>query len=198
MAQNLDQLLKFTELLHTFRTIERHILQHTKDNRENDVEHSYTLAMLSWHIISTYKLDLNLDKVFQYALAHDLVEVYAGDTYFYEKDSSVTDTKEKRELDAAAQIQKEFPEFEELHQAIKNYEKREDAESKFVYALDKVEPVLTIYLDKGRTWHKDEVTLEMITSMKSPKVAVDKTIESIFNELVEKLQAEHETLFKIK
>ncbi len=197
MTPPFDQLLKFTQLLHRYRTIERRILIKDSDQWENDVEHSYTLAMLAWYIVSTYKLDMDLDKIFQYALAHDVVEVYAGDTYLFENDTSVTESKEKREADSAARIQKEFPEFEELHQTIASYEKREDKESRFIYALDKVEAMLSNYIDIGRTWRKEGVTLEQIISIKSPKVAVDKTVEAIFNELVEKLKGEHDELFLV-
>lgn len=195
MNPSLDQLLKFTNLLHQYRTIERSLLVHKSDQNENDVEHSFTLAMLAWHIHSTYKLDLDLSKLFSYALAHDLVEIYAGDTFFYQTDADVLNSKHNKEQEAARRLRSEFPEFPELHDAIDRYEAREDDESKFIYALDKIEPVLSIYLDGGRTWKKNNVTLEMLTSMKMPKVAVDKTIEAIFKELVSRIETDKDNLF---
>ena len=77
---NLDSVLQFCRLLMQFQAVERYGTEAPKGFRENDAEHSYSLAMMSWYIISTAKLDLDLQKSIQYSLAHDLVEVYAGDT----------------------------------------------------------------------------------------------------------------------
>jgi len=192
---SLQKLLNFTDFLHKFRVIERSLLVRNSERSENDVEHSYSLAMLAWYLNETYKINLDQDKLFKYALAHDLVEVYAGDTYFYHNNEQVLKDKIERELEAAHKIKEEFPDFLELHEIIEQYESRTDAESKFIYALDKMEPVLNIYLDKGRTWRKNKVTLEMLEKAKTPKIATDSTIEKIFKELVQKLKEEQSELF---
>lgn len=189
-----DHILNFYDLLTKFRAIERKILIKGDTRKENDVEHSFSLAMLGWYINQTYKLGLNQEKILMYALAHDLVEVYAGDTYFY-LDGKDEAEKHKKEQDALDRIKKEFVEFTELYTAIENYEKREDEESKFIYALDKVEPMLSIYLDGGRTWKELDVSLEMLTHMKKQKVAHNKTIENLFKELVSRLEKEHTKYF---
>jgi len=192
---SLEKLLKFTDFLHKFRAIERSLLVRDSERSENDVEHSYSLAMLAWYLNETYQINLEQDKLFKYALAHDLVEVYAGDTYFYHNNEQVLKDKIERELEAAHKIKEEFPDFSELHEIIKQYESRADVESKFIYALDKMEPVLNIYLDKGRTWRKNNVTLEMLEIAKTPKVAIDPTIKKIFKDLVQKLKEEEKSLF---
>ena len=61
---------------------------------------------------------------------------------------------------------KEFKEFDDLHILIEQYEKKQDAESRFVYALDKIQPVLNIYTDNGRTWREKNITLQMIIDNK--------------------------------
>lgn len=190
-----DQILNFYELLTKFRAVERKILIKGDTRRENDSEHSFSLAMLAWYINQTYKLGLDQEKIFMYALTHDLVEVYAGDTYFY-LDTKSEDEKKKREQSALERIKKETPEFVELYQSIESYERRDDEESKFIYALDKAEPIINIYLDGGRTWKELDVTLEMLTTMKNPKVAVNPTVEKIFKELVERLNINRNTFFK--
>lgn len=191
-----DQLLAFVDLLHQLRTVERSVLIKNSDRNENDTEHSFSLAMIGWYVNATHKLGFDMGKICMYALAHDVVEVYAGDTYFYSANPD-QDLKNKieRERQAALRLQKEFPEFPELHTAIENYEKRVDKESAFIYALDKIEPVLSIYRDKGRTWKKDGITLEMLETMKAPKVAVDPTVTLLFKELVARLKVEHKELF---
>lgn len=55
--------------------------------------------------------------------------------------------KEQREHEAMERIRTEFPQAHPLWSRVEEYEKREDEESKFVYALDKVLPVINIYND---------------------------------------------------
>lgn len=195
MPASLDQLLAFVDLLQQYRTIERKVLIKGSTRRENDVEHSYSLAMLAWYLNETHQCGLDTGKLLGYALAHDLVEVYAGDTPFYHGDAERVASKHEKEAAAALRLQEEFPECTTLHAAIDAYEKREDPESRFIYALDKIEPVLSIYRDGGRTWRDDHVTLEMLTSMKRPKVALDATVEKVFEELVALLEKDQDALF---
>jgi len=155
----LEQIFKFIKLTHDFQKVERTIFVAGTNRNENDVEHSYQLALVAWYIISTYKLSLNIDLAIKYGLLHDLVEVYAGDTYIFDKDQSVIDSKVEREYKALERLKDEFPEFSEMTDLIVQYEKREDEESKFIYALDKVVAPINIYLDGGKPVSYTHLTL---------------------------------------
>jgi putative hydrolase of HD superfamily len=192
---SLNKILGFVDLISQFRSVERVVLIKDSDRNENDVEHSYSLAVLAWYINNLSKLNLNTDKLLKYALVHDLVEVYAGDTFLYHKDADFVRSKQKREKEAAHKLKKEYSDFSELHKTIEQYEKHEDEESKFIYALDKIEPMLNIYMDKGRTWKETDVTLEMLKTAKTPKVALSPMVEKIFKKLIERLTEEHDELF---
>jgi putative hydrolase of HD superfamily len=192
---DLPDILKLTRLLHDFQKITRMIWVRAENRRENDVEHSYDLAMLAWYLASSRKLDLDIDLLLKYALLHDLVEVYAGDTPIYSKDAGHLESKSQREKDAAERLRTELPEFDELHALIERYERREDKESRFIYALDKIEPMLAIYDDGGRSWQTDGVTLAMLIEHKKDKVAVSPEVEGYFNELIELMRKEEKYLF---
>ncbi len=174
------------EFTHSYQKIERTILVTGLKRNENDAEHSFQMALVCWFLISTKKLKLSLSKVIEYCLAHDLVEVFAGDTYFYTTDKKARDSKAIREEVARKKILKKFPNFKDLNRVILNYEKKVDEESKFVYAVDKILPVLNIYLDKGKSWKRDKVTYEMIRT-KDEKVKVSSPAEKIWKDLVKKL-----------
>jgi putative hydrolase of HD superfamily len=92
-----------------------------------------------------------------YALAHDLVEIYAEDTFIFDKKKKMS--KHEREKRALAKIKKRFSKFKNLIKIIQNYEKKEDEESKFIYILDKLLPPIQIYLENGKMWHKKKVSL---------------------------------------
>ena len=59
----------------------------------------------------------------------------------------------------------------DLHASLAAYMQKSDQESRFVYALDKIEPILHIYLDQGRTWKEKNITLDMLYQAKKDKVA---------------------------
>ncbi|MDB5265050.1 MAG: metal dependent phosphohydrolase, putative hydrolase of superfamily [Parcubacteria group bacterium] len=182
-------------LLLDFQKIRRAYHANGEERNENDVEHSYKLAMLAWYVASAGNTKLNMDLILRYALAHDLVEVHAGDTYIYSKDTEHLASKIEREEAAAQKLKEDFPEFPELHKCIQAYERREDKESRFVYALDKVLPVLDIYLDNGRSWKRDMVTLQMLIENKTSKVALSPEVEPYFTELLEILRSKEGSLF---
>lgn len=181
----IKHIIKFVKLTNKFQQVKRAILVKDEDRHENDLEHSYQLAMLAWYMADANNLKLNRKKLFMYSLAHDLVEVYAGDTNFYKQNKS---QKAKLEHKAIKRLQREFPEFSDLHKTIAGYELKKDKESKFVYALDKVVPILNIYLDKGRTWKVDNVTLEMLIKFKTEPVAKSPEIQKYFNQLTKLLK----------
>ncbi|MCL5784167.1 MAG: HD domain-containing protein [Patescibacteria group bacterium] len=176
-------ILDFVQFTHKVQQVRRTIYVTGEDRDENDAEHSFQLAMLAWYIATSTDLKLDENKIIKYALAHDLVEVYAGDTYFYTTDKSLKDSKKKREKDAAKQIKKEFPEFGQMHQIINDYESLSDPEAKFIYALDKILPAINVFLDQGRSWQRDKVTYEMLRT-KDIKVAVSQETLTIWEEFI--------------
>lgn len=191
----LNKIINFTKLLNKFRSVERVVLVNEKERNENDVEHSYYMAMLAWYIVNVNKLDLDINLVIKYALIHDFVEVYAGDTYIYSSDKAHIESKEKREKEAAEKLQKDFSEFEDMHMLIEKYEKREDKESRFVYALDKIQPMVNIYTDNGRSWKVNKVKLQMLVDHKKDKVVVSPEVKKYFDDLIELLKKEEKDLF---
>ena len=65
------------------------ILRRTKiigeDRRENDAEHSFHIAVNAMIFKDYCEFDFDLNKSIQMLLVHDLVEIYAGDTFAYDK-----------------------------------------------------------------------------------------------------------------
>ena len=195
MPSKLDRILKFTGMLDAFRLVERVIYVNGADRMENDSEHSYNLAMLAWYIADAEALDMDRDLILRYALVHDIAEVYAGDTYIYSTDASLLESKGERERAALDRIAREFPDFPDLVALAHRYERREDRESRFIYALDKVQPVLHILLDNRAIWKEKGITLERLLESKRDKIALSPEIEPYFDELVSLLTQEEGRLF---
>jgi len=194
--QEMNDVFKFVKLTHDLQLVKRRLWATGEDRQENDAEHSFQLGMLGWYLVSAHGLALDSDKVLKYGLVHDLVEAYAGDTFAYEQDESIKNSKIEREAAAAEKLKKEFADFEELHQYIKGYKDHVDKEAKFVYALDKIVPLLNIYLDKGRSWETERVTLDMILNYKIDKIAESPEAQKYFDQITAILKDQESALFK--
>jgi len=192
----IEDILKFIKLTHKFQKVERKVFIIGQDRMENDFEHSYQLAMLAWYMVNVGNFELDKDKVIKYALIHDFVEVYAGDIDIYTQDKAgMKELKAKNEKEAQNRLKEEFSEFSDMNDLIELYEARNDKESRFVYALDKLIPIINIYLDKGRTWKEFNVTLDMMIKVKSGKVELDKDVKYYFDEMVKILKSDGPSLF---
>ena len=192
---NIAHILYFTKLLNKFQEVERVVNLPKREGRENDAEHSYQLAMLAWYIAESNELTLDKNLLLKYALVHDFVEVYAGDTFIYSKKQTDHETKHAREEEARVQLKQELPEFKEFHSAILEYEKLENKESRFIYVLDKIHPVLQIYLDDGRNWHEHNVTLEKLLDKKRDKMFLSPELLPYWEELEKILTENKAALF---
>jgi len=150
-----DLLILYKKLLIPFMRIRRDIPFPTEPERdETDGEHAFTLAMVALSMHERLNLKLDTGKIAHYALVHDLVETHAGDTSVKAAEA-VHATKEKREEEAYRQIKRDFEAtFPWLHKTIAAYESRQDAESKFVYALDKSMGALGWLAADGLNWRK--------------------------------------------
>lgn len=191
----IQDFLKSLRLLHDFQKVERVIFVPESERNENDVEHSYLLAMLAWHIAEIVAPHLSRETVLKYALVHDLVEVYAGDTYFYDTRSDVFRDKAARKHAAMKRIVEEKRLSEDMCASLVAYEARTDSEAQFVYALDKFIPILSIYLDGGRTWKAHNITFENLHRLKREKIACSPEILKLFDELVVLLEKDKQVLF---
>lgn len=172
---DITQVFEFQKFLLAFRGTKRAIYIPGSDESENDVDHSYFLAMLAWFLAPQIDPTLDTGKITKYCLVHDLVEVYAGDTFAF--DSVGQQDKKEREHQAFIKIKEQFPEFPQMSEAIETYEQKTDRESKFVYALDKMTPAILSCLDDGRAWLENEITYDEVYEYDSHKV---KTSEDIW------------------
>jgi len=181
----LERLLELQRLLFDFRNVKR-VVNLPNAEAENDIEHSYSLAMTAWYI-AQYFPELDRDTIIRYSLIHDLVEVHAGDTYIY-ADAATLASKQQREADALQKLTQDWQDFPELSADIAAYEKLDTPESAFVYALDKIMPIMVIYIGEGYTWKLEKITLEMLHDKKKDKISISPEIMHYYTALYELLQ----------
>lgn len=188
MTPDLSKLLEFITLTHDIRSVKRAMWVKDEESYENDSEHSYQIAMVAMYVIESKNLSLDLYKCMALAVIHDVIEIHAGDTHTFGVQHHV-DTKLERELAARQQLKDDWSDFSLMHELIDEYEARQTPESKFVYALDKLVPILNNYLDCGRNWKKDNISFQDHVSNKTSKVAIDPTINNYYQEIMKVLES---------
>ena len=166
-----------------------------EDRKENDVEHSYTLALLAWYIIDALALDLSKEKAIMYALAHDIPEVYAGDTNAFSNNPELLQTQDTREAEAREKLRNEFPDAPTIHNTMEDYEKRQDPESIFVHALDKVHPVLLEIIQDGRTIKEEGLGYTRAISLKRKVTAASPEVSDFLEQLIALIDTDKKRYF---
>ncbi|MYB40066.1 HD domain-containing protein [Candidatus Saccharibacteria bacterium] len=160
-------LMDLLGFLTDLQTVERRIYPPALDRYENDTEHSYNLAMAAWLIVSREKLPLDVNLVIKYALVHDLVEVYAGDTFAF--DDEAAEDKAAREHAAMRRL-REDESTAGFAASAEEYEKLDNEESRFVYGLDKLMAAFTVLHGHVPIWRENGVTREAFVDRFEAKV----------------------------
>jgi 5'-deoxynucleotidase YfbR-like HD superfamily hydrolase len=151
-----SQILDLVEnVILPFHEIKRqHRLPIGRRRLENDVEHSWTVSILACALAPHIDPQLDTGKISQFALVHDVVEVFAGDTKHFSATPGHKATKTEREQAALARLKQDYPAFSWLSDTIAAYETFDSAEAQFVYAIDKYIAVIYDLLDQGLYLHQ--------------------------------------------
>jgi len=110
--------------------------------------------------------DVDILKVLKMTLIHDLVEIYAGDTFAYDEVNAKT--QNDRETKAAKRIFGILPEDqrEELYSLWEEFELMSTSEARFAAAIDKLQPLILSYNNRGWSWKRHGVVRSQIVESK--------------------------------
>jgi len=168
-TDRLEKQIQFIIEIDKLKAIRRQTLLMNRSRQENDAEHSWHIAVMAV-LLSEYtgKQQLNLLRVIQMLLIHDLVEIDAGDTFCYDETAALG--KAERERIAADRIFNILPVdqatlFRELWD---EFESRQTPEACFASAIDRLQPVLHNYNTEGETWKKNGITRTQVVSRNLP------------------------------
>ncbi len=155
------------------------------DRRENDIEHSMTVALLCWYLYEKLQPDLDLAKILKYAVCHDFVEQYAGDVNTF---ASADDRKAKIQNEAAAlaHMQQEHTGFINLTDTMVSYEAKKDEESKFVWTVDKMQALIMGDMDGWRPYAEIGIAYDaFVDKYEDLSKRISKYCKDIYRELVD-------------
>lgn len=159
MRERFAQQLRFLIEIDKMKSIFRQTLLIDQSRQETDAEHSWNLAIMAMvfaEYAHTSTIDLN--RVIKMVLVHDLVEIYAGDTYAYDKVGNTSKTE--RENQAAVRLFGILPkdQGEDYRKIWEEFDAMESDDALYANAMDCVQPLLNSYMTKGKIWRENRIT----------------------------------------
>jgi putative hydrolase of HD superfamily len=161
-TERLERQIRFILELDKLKTIVRRTYLVNTDRAENTAEHSWHLAIMALLLAEYANEPVDVARVVKMVLIHDIVEIDAGDTYFY--DSVAALDKADRERVAADRIFSLLPpdQTDEFRRLWEEFETGETPDARFAAALDRFIPQLHNYHTQGRSWSEHGITLDRV------------------------------------
>lgn len=193
--EKINQLLRFSAEVDKMTGISRRTMLLDKSRRENDAEHSWHIALMAMLFKDYAPEGCDVTRAVQMCIVHDLVEIYAGDTFAY--DPVANEGKNQREQIAADKLFGELPDHlaKEFRTLWEEFDAMETPDAQYAAAMDRLQPFLHNTLTSGHTWKEGNPSVEMIDKRMAPAVTAipavkdwyDKNIgHAIENEWIEK------------
>jgi putative hydrolase of HD superfamily len=137
---------------------------------ENDVEHSWHLAVMVTLLSECAAEPVDLMRTVKMVLIHDIVEIDAGDTIIY--DTAGRKEVVQAEQAAADRIFGLLPDDQasEFRAIWDEFEARITPEARFARALDRLQPIMLNVATQGRTWRENKITFDRVMNLNRPIV----------------------------
>jgi putative hydrolases of HD superfamily len=186
-AADIQRILDFVVELDKLKAVLRRAKPVGLERYENSAEHSWHVCVLAMLMAKHSTEPVDLQRVIEILLVHDIPEIDCGDQFVYTRDPAATAIVEAA---AAERIFGLLPaaEGEWLLSRWREYEERQTSEAKLAYAADRLMPVLHNVRGGVRSWRENDVPLARVKEVTraigdaSPAVwaAVEPLIESFF------------------
>ena len=150
----------------------KNVIRYAKDrkvemNTESVAEHIYGMFLLTQYFLPLEDPEetLNKTRIYELMTVHDFDEIETGDYL-----SQIKNASHKIESEQAfGEVKKHIPPHiqEKVIALIDEYETQETPEAKFAKAIDKVEPLIQLFDEDGKTtMHKNKTTAEQSLKVK--------------------------------
>lgn len=128
---------------------------------ESDTDHTTMLALVACAFAARFIPRLNIGKIAQYSIVHDLVEAYAGDTSTLKISDAERKIKDAKEAEALKKIEAQFAKsLPWIPRTIEEYESLKTPEARYVKAIDKIMPKITHVLNSSQLIKENGISLD--------------------------------------
>ena len=156
-SERLQKQINFIKEIDKEKMIKRQSYLTDCETHENDAEHAWHMAIMTLLLKEYANEEIDVLKTVTMLLIHDLVEVYAGDTYAYDEEGKKTQAE--REAKAADKLYGLLPEDQGdyLKSIWLEFEEQKTPEAKFARTMDCFQPLMLNDATNGRAWKEHDV-----------------------------------------
>lgn len=185
-AEDVTALVDLGGLALTFGRVNRITYHQDSLTLESDTDHTVMLGWICCAFAEKHFPDLDLGLIAQFCLAHDLPEVYAGDTPTLRITTKEREAKKHREDSARRRISMDFQSsLPWVADTVNWYESQNTREARYVKAMDKLVPKITHILNYGITFKMQVMTRDELLQRYATQLDELKEYASDFPELFE-------------
>jgi putative hydrolase of HD superfamily len=161
-GERLRRQIEFVVELDKLKTVLRQSYVIGTGRHENAAEHSWHLPMMAMVLAEYAGEAVDLCRVLEMLLVHDIIEIDAGDTFCY--DEAAARDKEARERRAAGRIFGLLPQDQAatIRALWDEFEAHATPEARFANAIDRLMPLLHNYFTEGRSWREHGITRNQV------------------------------------
>lgn len=165
MTDRLDAQLAFVLELDKAKNVLRQSLLADGSRRENDAEHMWHVAVAAAVLAEHAAEPVDIGRVVQLLLVHDVVEIDAGDVLVY--DEAARAAQEEREREAAERIYGLLPpdQADAFRGLWEEFEARETPESRYAAAIDRLQPMLLNLANRGEPWRRHGIGADRVRAV---------------------------------
>lgn len=186
----LEKQLEFLREIDKAKSVFRNTILLDSSRRENDAEHSWHMAICAMIFVEYLNEPINnMGRLLQMIMLHDVIEIYAGDTFAY---GDTVSSQHEREIVAADKLFRILPEDQakEFRSLWDEFEEYTTSESKCAHLVDTFMPVYHNYITKGQKWRELGVTKDKVLAkcshMKNGSEEIYNFICNIIDDAVQK------------
>ena len=138
--------------------------------QENSAEHSWQIALLAASLEPYAPSPVNIPRVVEMLLVHDIGEIDTGDTIVYAEEGA----SERKAAEAKA-VERIFGLLPEPQRGIflslwREFEEGKTAEARFAHAADRAMPVLLNLANGGQSWVENGIAHERVVRRIGPPI----------------------------
>ena len=166
MTSDIRRIFEFIVEVDKLKFVLRKTKPHGGDRYENSAEHSWQVCLLAQLLVQESPVPIDVVRVVELLLVHDIPEIDAGDQIVYQTRSEAGLQEEKQAAERIFGLLPE-PQSSWCLSRWEEYESRQTKEAVFAYAVDRLMPVLHNLRNSGQSWKENNVPLEKILTVNS-------------------------------
>lgn len=174
----IEKTLRFIVEIEKLKDVHRKTRPVGLERYENSAEHSWHVCLSALMLKDYANEEININRVIQMLLIHDLGEIDAGDTIIY---ASETQTLKDEEAAGLERLLNLLPEDKrkEYMTLWHEFEAGNTPDAKYAKAIDRVPPLLHNLHSDGHSWRDNNIPKERVFALNSRIAKGSKKLWSI-------------------